>query len=804
MLASGEQVHRERFGAGLELLWLHAPHSLQAALALELDGGSHDEPAAYPGLAHFLEHMVFRGSRGYAVGDGLMSYVQQVGGSVNASTRGCRTLFHFQVTEQALLSACERLCDQLLEPLLDLALQRAEREVIDAEFHLRAGDPDTLIDAAVGTALDRAHGAAGFHAGNRDSLPVESAEFQQALQAYHQTVYRQAAARLVVVSAMPAEEGLRALRPLLQGVAQGRQSWRLAQPPFLGLNCSKALHLSINGSSLRHVLVVAVESQAQGASWLVELLKDNASENLSTQLLEAGIEARMRLRVLHAQGEQALLAFDFSLSPASWARRGVLRGTLVDWLRACQSHVLDEGWLAHVREAQNWQWPLCSALDKAQYLLERMDYAEPVYYASFAAWLASIEAGQCLEISVDSRAVSPRLLRGFELALEEESLPSTQPITLRLGTAPYPLDREWRTTLSPQLWSGMHVRPQWRDPAVAALFLHWVDAAPSPAGLRALQTLLLPLQREAERVGVRLDLCQCGAALNLQLLGNVAVMAGVLQQALPLLQAPWPEEMDEASPNDAGIALRHLLQALPGFLHPADGRQAGQLPGRSSGLLLCHDDALAGQVGAVCAAQALQVQAVVPGETSATATDRRWQHVTLPGGECALLLFVAAPEGVIGLAAWRLLGQCLPDAFQRQLRDEQQLGYALFCGYRQFDGCAGLLFAVQSARADAAAIWQELDSFFQAQVRRIAELTTAEWQVIGQHLRNQLQGAGSGLHDSAQTQYHAWLAGQVQAYPHALLAALDAFTPADLADWLEHLRTRSPQLVLSSAACPWG
>lgn len=803
MLASGEQVHRERLGAGLELLWLHAPHSLQAALALELDGGSHDEPAAYPGLAHFLEHMVFRGSRGYAMGDGLMSHVQQVGGSVNASTRGSRTLFHFQVAEQALLSASERLFDQLLEPLLDPALQRAEREVIDAEFHLRATDPDTLIDAAVGTVLDSAHGASGFHAGSRDSLPVESADFQQALQAYHRMVYRQAAVRLVVVSAVPAAEGLRALRPLLQRAAQDRQSWRLAPPPILGLDCSQALHLNINGSSLHHVLVVAVESQAQGATWLVELLRDNASENLAARLLETGIETRMRLRVLHAQGEQALLAFDFSLSPTCWPQRGALRGVLVDWLRACQSHVLDEGWLAHMREAQHWQWPLCNALDKAQYLLERMDCAEPVYYASFAAWLASIEAGQCLEISVDARAVSQRVVRGFELALEQAPLPFTQPITLRLGAAPYPLDREWRTALSPQLWSGMHIRPQWRDPAVAALFLHWVDAAPPAGRLRALQGLLLPLQREAERIGVRLDLCQSGAALNLQLLGNVAVMAGVLQQALPLLQAPWPEGVDEASPKVAGIALRQLLQALPGFLHPADSHQARQLPGRCSGLLLCHDDALAGQVGAICATQALQVQAVVPGEASATATDRRWQHLALPGAECALLLFVAAPAGVIGQAAWRLLGQCLPDAFQRQLRDEQQLGYALFCGYRQFDGCAGLLFAVQSARADATAIWQALDSFLQAQVRRITELTPAEWQVIGQHLRNQLQGAGSGLHDSAQTQYHAWLSGQVQAYPQALLAALDALTPIDLADWLEHLRTRSSHLVLSSAACPW-
>ncbi|MCL8054479.1 coenzyme PQQ biosynthesis protein PqqF, partial [Pseudomonas aeruginosa] len=69
-------------------------------------------------------------------------------------------------------------------------------------------------------------------------------------------------------------------------------------------------------------------------------------------------------------------------------------------------------------------------------------------------------------------------------------------------------------------------------------------------------------------------------------------------------------------------------------------------------------------------------------------------------GESALLLFCPLPTQEVPMeAAWRLLARLHEPAFQRRLRDELQLGYALFCGFREVGARRGLLFAVQSPRA---------------------------------------------------------------------------------------------------------
>ena len=77
-------------------------------------------------MAHYLEHLVFRGSRNYAAGDGLMEWVQQAGGSINARTAARQTMFHFAIDRRGFLPALFRLADMLACPLLSPeALSRA-------------------------------------------------------------------------------------------------------------------------------------------------------------------------------------------------------------------------------------------------------------------------------------------------------------------------------------------------------------------------------------------------------------------------------------------------------------------------------------------------------------------------------------------------------------------------------------------------------------------------------------------------------------------------------------------------------
>ena len=82
---------------GLGVSLRHAPRLKRSAAALRVAAGSHDVPLAWPGLAHFLEHLLFLGTERFPTEEGLMAYVQRHGGQVNASTRERTTDFFFEL-----------------------------------------------------------------------------------------------------------------------------------------------------------------------------------------------------------------------------------------------------------------------------------------------------------------------------------------------------------------------------------------------------------------------------------------------------------------------------------------------------------------------------------------------------------------------------------------------------------------------------------------------------------------------------------------------------------------------------------
>src|SRR5690606_23874003 len=137
---------------GLQVRLIQLPGGSQAAALVRVHAGAHDAPSAYPGLAHFLEHLLFLGSHAYPVEQSLMPFVQGCGGQLNASTRERHTDFFFQLPAEALEGGLQRLLDMLARPLLDPAAQLRERGVLQAEYLARAQASETLCHAATGPA----------------------------------------------------------------------------------------------------------------------------------------------------------------------------------------------------------------------------------------------------------------------------------------------------------------------------------------------------------------------------------------------------------------------------------------------------------------------------------------------------------------------------------------------------------------------------------------------------------------------------------------------------------------------------
>ena len=83
-----QKVEKIELSNGLEAVLVSDPHAKQSAVALTVLAGSWLEPDAHPGLAHFLEHMVFMGTSEYPDESSFFRFLTEHGGQTNAFTHG--------------------------------------------------------------------------------------------------------------------------------------------------------------------------------------------------------------------------------------------------------------------------------------------------------------------------------------------------------------------------------------------------------------------------------------------------------------------------------------------------------------------------------------------------------------------------------------------------------------------------------------------------------------------------------------------------------------------------------------------
>lgn len=317
---------------GLRLHVAHDPAASRAAAWLRVAAGSHDEPSAHPGLAHFLEHLSFLGGAAFPGDERLMPWLQVRGGQVNASTRGRTTDYFFEVTAEHLGAGLARLIDMLAHPLLDIDAQRREREVLEAEYLARSADEQTLIDAALALGLPAGHPLRRFAAGRRDSLALENDAFQRALREFHAAHYHAGNCQLWLQGPQALDE-LERLAQRACADLPGRALGANPPPPPLLPFAGEALALRLPGPP-RLVLGFALdalrEADEQTLQAFAELLGDRSPGGLLAALGEQGLGESAALRVVHRDARQALLALTFELFDGSAA--AALEAAFFDWL----------------------------------------------------------------------------------------------------------------------------------------------------------------------------------------------------------------------------------------------------------------------------------------------------------------------------------------------------------------------------------------------------------------------------------------------------------------------------------------
>ncbi|KAH8302076.1 hypothetical protein KR044_002520, partial [Drosophila immigrans] len=105
-----------------------------SACAVLVGVGSFSEPYEYPGMAHFLEHMIFMGSKKYPEENAFDAFIAKCGGFSNAHTENEDTCFYFEVEEQYLDKTLDMFMHLMKAPLMLPDSMTRERSAVQSEF----------------------------------------------------------------------------------------------------------------------------------------------------------------------------------------------------------------------------------------------------------------------------------------------------------------------------------------------------------------------------------------------------------------------------------------------------------------------------------------------------------------------------------------------------------------------------------------------------------------------------------------------------------------------------------------------
>jgi predicted Zn-dependent peptidase len=150
--AEAARVSRSVLPSGVRILTEEVPGAPSVALSASVAVGSRDETGGHFGSTHFLEHLLFKGTKRRGQKDISVAF-DSVGGSSNAATAKEYTSYYARVQNSALPLAMDLLVDMFTSARIDDSDFTVERTVILEELAMNDDDPEDVAHEALAEAL---------------------------------------------------------------------------------------------------------------------------------------------------------------------------------------------------------------------------------------------------------------------------------------------------------------------------------------------------------------------------------------------------------------------------------------------------------------------------------------------------------------------------------------------------------------------------------------------------------------------------------------------------------------------------
>jgi predicted Zn-dependent peptidase len=287
------KYHKTILPNGLRIITTPLTNLESATLTIWVGVGSRHEDEALSGLTHFLEHMVFKGSKKRPTAREISESVDAIGAEINAATSKEWTNFYIRTRSTHLKEAFDILSDMLINPLIQKDEVDKERGVILEEISLYNDMPSAKVSHIFERLIFSGHGLGRDVLGTPQTVgAIAQEDFFKHLKRFYNP-----SRMLVTVGGNTTAELVEELCNEYFGELEGQQSptdYKMGIDMFAADQDQFRLELDSQKREQAN-LIVGFLGNKRGE-------KSRYAENLLTTILGSGMSSRLFLEIRERRG----------------------------------------------------------------------------------------------------------------------------------------------------------------------------------------------------------------------------------------------------------------------------------------------------------------------------------------------------------------------------------------------------------------------------------------------------------------------------------------------------------------------
>ncbi len=155
--SKSRDIARQTLPNGIRVITERMPHVRSVSVGIWIGTGSREEPPEKTGIAHFVEHMVFKGTKKRSA-EQIARSVDSIGGGLDAFTSKEVVSYNVKVLDEHLPEAFDIVTDLVRNPLFDHGDIEKEKGVILEELKMEVDNPEYQIHELFSSRFWKGHG----------------------------------------------------------------------------------------------------------------------------------------------------------------------------------------------------------------------------------------------------------------------------------------------------------------------------------------------------------------------------------------------------------------------------------------------------------------------------------------------------------------------------------------------------------------------------------------------------------------------------------------------------------------------